>query len=418
MSASTFTGTTGNDSTVLGLFNDSLFGDLGNDTLGGGGGNNTFSGGGGNDSLLGGGGNESLDGGDGNNTIDAGGGADTIVTTTGNNSLYGGEGADSIIVTSGNNTYDGGAGNDTIQSGGGADSIIGGYGNDSIFAGGDRDTISWAPGQGSDTINGGVPQGNPAQGDRVNLNLPGFDTALGDQGMPTLTSGPVNGFTLLSGDGGVSQSTNRFRYDATGEILELTAIEGFYVCYYPGTMIATPDGERAVETLAIGDLVLTSEGKVKPVRWMGRQTVSTRFGDPLRMLPVRILAGALADGVPTRDLLVSPDHAMLVEGVLVQAAALVNGITILRQFDVPEVFTYHHIELAEHDLVLAEGAPAETFVDNIDRLNFDNWAEHEALYGNEPSIPEMDRPRAKAQRQVPRFVQLALHARAGLKKTA
>ena len=93
-----------------------------------------------------------------------------------------------------------------------------------------------------------------------------------------------------------------------------------------------------------------------------------------------------------------------------------SAVTVLRQLDVPEVFTYRHIELAEHGLVLAEGTPAETFVDNIDRLAFDNWGEHEALYGDEPSIPEMDRPRAESHRQVPVAVRNALAARVGLRK--
>ncbi|WP_246504196.1 Hint domain-containing protein [Plastoroseomonas arctica] len=207
-----------------------------------------------------------------------------------------------------------------------------------------------------------------------------------------------------------------FLYVPTGERLVLSGIAFSAACFYPGTMIATPNGERAVETLVMEDLILTTEGAARPIRWMGRQTVSTRFGDPLRILPVRITAGALADGIPARDLMLSPDHAVLVEGVLIQAGALVNGTTILRVFDVPEIFTYHHIELAEHDLVLAEGAPAETFVDNVDRLAFDNWDEHEALYGNLPSIPEMDRPRAKAQRQVPRFVRAALASRAVIRR--
>ena len=107
----------------------------------------------------------------------------------------------------------------------------------------------------------------------------------------------------------------------------------------PGTLVATPDGERAIETLAIGDLVLTNEGRAMPVRWVGRQTVSTRFADPLRVLPIRVAAGALAENLPVRDLLVSPDHALLVDGILVQAGALVNGTTIRRETQVPVVFT-------------------------------------------------------------------------------
>ena len=185
------------------------------------------------------------------------------------------------------------------------------------------------------------------------------------------------------------------------------------VCFMPGTLVATPTGEVAVESLHAGDLVLTACGRIAPVRWLGRQTVSTRFADPLRVLPIRVTAGALGEGPPARDLLLSPDHALLVEGVLVQAGALVNGSTIWREAGVPEVFTYWHIELADHALVLAEGVPAETFIDNVARLAFDNWDEHEAA-GSEAPIVEMALPRAKSRRQVPVAIRRRLEERTAL----
>jgi hypothetical protein len=189
-----------------------------------------------------------------------------------------------------------------------------------------------------------------------------------------------------------------------------TAFTADVTCYYPGTGIRTPAGDVVVENLAIGDAVMTADGRALPVRWIGRNTVSTRFTDPLRVLPIRIRAGALGDSLPERDLLVSPEHALLVEDILVQAGALVNGLSIIREADVPETFTYYHVELAEHALILAEGAPAETFVDNVHRSAFDNWAEHEALYGTAP-IGEMAYPRAQSHRQVPVAIRERLRAR-------
>jgi hypothetical protein len=178
-------------------------------------------------------------------------------------------------------------------------------------------------------------------------------------------------------------------------------------CFLEGTRIATPAGERAVESLGIGDLVTTADGRSAAVRWVGRRTMRPegengyRFADPLVYLPIRIRAGALGQALPRRDLLLSTDHAVLIDGLLVQAGALVNGVSVLRQTRLPETFTYYHIELPDHALVLAEGAPAETFVDNVTRMGFDNWAEHEALYGNEPSIAEMPWPRVQSRRQMP-----------------
>jgi hypothetical protein len=168
----------------------------------------------------------------------------------------------------------------------------------------------------------------------------------------------------------------------------------------------------------MGDLITTADGATAPVRWIGRRTLRAdgetgyRFADPLVYLPIRIQAGALGDNLPVRDLLVSMDHAVLLDGLLVQAGALVNGTSVVRETRLPESFTYYHIELADHALVLAEGVPAETFVDNVARMGFDNWAEHEALYGKAPSIAEMPYPRVQSHRQLPQEIREAIDARA------
>jgi hypothetical protein len=192
-------------------------------------------------------------------------------------------------------------------------------------------------------------------------------------------------------------------------------------CFTAGTLIRTPDGEVAVESLKRGDRVLTQDGRIATVDWLGIQTISLRFADKLRVLPIRIRAGAIAENVPARDLLVSPDHAILVEGALIHAGALVNGTSIVRETNVPLTFKYYHVEVEDHSLILAENTPAETFVDNVERLAFDNWAEHEALYPDGKPITELPYPRAKSQRQVPVSTRVVLAARAeaiGLAATA
>jgi hypothetical protein len=206
--------------------------------------------------------------------------------------------------------------------------------------------------------------------------------------------------------------TDHILVGAIGDSSSAAAVENLTICFYRGTLVRTPAGDVAVETLKHGDLVLTHDGREVPVAWLGRQTVSTVFSDKLRVLPIRIKAGALGENVPARDLLVSPDHAMFVDGVLIHAGALVNDTSITRESNVPSIFTYFHVEVADHSLILAEGAPAETFVDNVDRLGFDNWNEYEALYPEGKTVEEMPYPRAKARRQVPVSIRVALAARA------
>ena len=109
---------------------------------------------------------------------------------------------------------------------------------------------------------------------------------------------------------------------------------------------------------------------------------------------------------------VSPDHALFVDGVLIHAGAMINGVSILRETHVPAMFTYHHVELDDHSLLFADGAPAETFIDNVDRMRFDNYAEYEALYPEDRAIVEMTLPRAKAHRQVPPAIRDRLYQRA------
>lgn len=180
-------------------------------------------------------------------------------------------------------------------------------------------------------------------------------------------------------------------------------------CFAAGTMIATPTGERAIETLRNGDRILTADGQETRVLWLAQQTIGARHGIAARRAPVRIAAGALDNH---SDLIVTADHGMIVDGLVINASALVNGSTIdwVADADIPAGFTVYHIETTAHDVILANGAAAETFMDAAGRACFDNHQDYLDLYGAERIIPEMTRPRISSRRLLP----AAIRARLGI----
>lgn len=164
-----------------------------------------------------------------------------------------------------------------------------------------------------------------------------------------------------------------------------------------------------VEVLRAGDRVCLADGGSAPVRWVGRSTVAARFADRLRVFPVRLRAGALGPDLPTRDLLLSPGHAVRIGGILAHASALVNGATIVRETAMPERFVYWHVELDTHALLLAEGVAAESFLDDWQELPFDDLADRPAPL---PTLTELPYPRCRAARQLPRALRTLPGARA------
>jgi len=187
-------------------------------------------------------------------------------------------------------------------------------------------------------------------------------------------------------------------------------IEDLFVCFMPGTAIATPAGSADIETLCVGDDILTDDGRSVPVKWIGRQTISLQFSSADRRRPVRITAGALGNGLPVRDLCLTADHALRVDGLLINAGALVNGTTITHEplADFNGSYTVYHIETEDHDMILAEGTPAETYIDYVGRQVFDNYAEYVALYGEDRPLPEMTAPRVTAARMLPPHLRVRL----------
>lgn len=163
---------------------------------------------------------------------------------------------------------------------------------------------------------------------------------------------------------------------SAGQIMLYTAngLGDYHVpCYLTGTLILTARGQVPVEALVAGDLVVTVSGAQRPIRWIGHKRIDCRTSPlPQEILPIRVSAGALAPGLPSRDLFISPDHALFFDDVLVPAKTLVNHATI-QQVEAGEV-TYYGIELDSHDMILAEGVAAETYLDDGQRNRFDNYA--------------------------------------------
>ena len=152
-------------------------------------------------------------------------------------------------------------------------------------------------------------------------------------------------------------------------------------CFARGTRIAVPGGEVAIEAVRIGDLVLTGGGVARPIRWIGRRRYNSAQLLANRHLRMVIVArDAIAAGMPHRDLAVSPMHAIWVDDRLIPAASLVNGVSIRRD-EACAPLTYLHLELDGHEIVFAEGLPAETFIDDGSRLLFDNADEYEGIRG-------------------------------------
>ena len=154
-------------------------------------------------------------------------------------------------------------------------------------------------------------------------------------------------------------------------------------CFLKGTGILTADGERKIEDLAIGDLLPTMFGGLRPIQWIGRYPI--KRSDPSKpwvkdALPVRIAPSALAPNVPHTDLYVTGGHALLIDGVLVPAELLINGTTVTRdeahEYDELE---FLHVKLESHDVIYAEGVPAETLI-NVQESAV-NFADYLRRYG-------------------------------------
>jgi collagen type I/II/III/V/XI/XXIV/XXVII alpha len=159
-------------------------------------------------------------------------------------------------------------------------------------------------------------------------------------------------------------------------------------CFAAGTRIATARGEVPVEALRVGDRVALARapGRYRAVRWIGRQHHElAAHRRPQDVMPVRVRAHAFAHGAPARDLLLSPDHAVHLAGVLIPVRYLLNGATVVQERH--QRIAYFHVELTRHDVLLAEGLACESYLDTGNRAHFTAQMGRPGAAGPRPCLP-------------------------------
>ncbi len=184
-------------------------------------------------------------------------------------------------------------------------------------------------------------------------------------------------------------------------------------CFVTGTGILTDRGYIPVEELHIGDRLKVADGSLQDIKWLGYQTRQPhQIDNPLLGYPILIKTGALGENLPQQDLLVSPNHGLLMDGLLIEAGALVNETSIIKTTP-KETFVYYHVELANHNLLIAEGVLAESYLPKkVEHLSYDNGTEYDQLYpdGNSDLILwSLNYPRIKSKVKVPFYVKEKLN---------
>jgi Ca2+-binding RTX toxin-like protein len=301
------------------------------------------------------------------------------------NQLLGLAGSDTLNGGAGNDTLDGGADNDTINGGDGNDRIIGGLGNDVLTGGNGSDTFVYTAGDGLDTIsdfNTGDTSGTIGDSDNTNndyIELSGFYDSIEELRNDFDDDGILNQSNFIgNGTGGTVDYSNNTAF-GTGQGIVVTGVTSDVfttdstgvVCFARGTMIETLSGQVAIEDLQAGDMVKTMDRGYRPLSWIGgRKLDIVDLTQHPALCPIRITAGALGNGLPKKDLLVSPQHRVLVRSevakrmfgeheVLIAANKLltVDGIDIM--VDTTEV-EYFHMLFDQHEIVFSNGAATES----------------------------------------------------------
>jgi hypothetical protein len=324
-----------------------------------------------------------------NTSIVASSGATTVTAINASPVVFGVAGADVQYVndSAGTGTVIAGAGNETLNAAGStvATLMFAGSGNDALIGGSGNDTL--ISGSGSASMTGGAGDnafvivhqaGEPTN---VITDYNANDTAIFDG---YATSDVMNAFANATVTGG--SSFIDLSDGTTVTFLGVTSLGTIEwaanPCFVAGTRIRTERGAVSVEALCVGDRVpVEIGGTSQPIVWLGHRRVDCkRHPRPTEVWPIRLSAGAFGPGRPFRDLFLSPDHALFIDGVLIPVRYLVNGRTIRQE--VRDEVSYWHVELGEHNVLHAEGVPAESYLDSGNRGAFANGGAAVALHPN------------------------------------
>ncbi|PVA11462.1 type I secretion protein [Pelagivirga sediminicola] len=312
----------------------------------------------------------------------AGPGDDTVFSMEGDDKVDGGAGDDYIDGGTGNDLLEGGVGDDTIYGGDGDDVISGGLGADTLLGGAGRDTfvVGSADEGFGDLVDGGSAGDDF---DRLDLSNVGRFEIVDQTEDPdgNSTSGTVN---FLDEDGAVTGS------------MTFREIEQIIPCFTPGTVIATPRGERLVEELQIGDRIITRDNGLQEIRWIGRRDlVGAELLQAPHLRPVLIRAGSLGRGLPEHDLLVSPNHRVLMNNEKTalyfedrEVLAAAKHLTDLAGVDAVDTsaVSYIHFMFDQHEVVLSNGAWTESFQPGEQTLGDMGSAQRDEIYALFPEL--------------------------------
>ena len=321
-------------------------------------------------------GNDTINAGLGDDEVDAGAGDDFVEGWVGDDLLKGGEGNDILHGQDGNDTLSGGAGNDTLDGGEGADLLKGGSGDDTLHGAEGADELHGDAG--NDTLDGGsqadVMFGDADRDTFVNVGI-GDEIHGGETGddwdvIDMSGAGPYH----VTYDPANSENGSIDFLDADGNVtgsLSFTGIEEIVPCFTPDTLVLTDRGARPVQALREGDKVVTRDHGYQPIRWIGSRQVDRRWlNHAPHLAPVLIRAGALGEGMPSRDMMVSPNHRMLMtdsstwslfgEPEVLAAAKHLIGRPGISRAPVSQV-GYVHLMFDRHEVIYADDCWSESF---------------------------------------------------------